>query len=83
MAKNPGGGPGTYVKGGVRCTVDAPFSKGSNKGSGNSMGAPFGAARSGGDNGLPTKIYDSVGGAGKAPSPSGTSSLGTIKTSRE
>jgi hypothetical protein len=78
---NRGGGPGTYSKGGVQCTMDAPWQNGANKGGGNGMNAPFNAPRAGGDNGLPTTVYDtSMGGPGKGPKASDTSSLGTIKT---
>jgi len=72
-----GGGPGSYESGGVRCTLDAPFAKAS-KGSQGTMRAPFDKPRSGGDNGLPTKIYDSTPGANGTPKPSGVSSLGTV-----
>lgn len=70
--------PGAYESGGVRCTLDAPFSKGSAKGSQGAMRAPFNKPRSGGDNGLPVKIYDSTPGANGTPKPSGVNSIGTI-----
>jgi len=81
---NRGGGEGTSDRGGVRTTMAAPFSKGSNTGSGNGMAAPFSAPRTGGDNGLPTRLYDTtMGGPGKkTPSPSSRDALGTIQTSR-
>lgn len=72
--------PGSYTSGGVRCTLDAPFSNGSNKGSGDTMAAPFNAPRAGGDNGLPTTISGNLKGAKGTPKPSDVSSLGTIKT---
>ena len=42
------------------------------------MRAPFNKPRSGGDNGLPVKIYDSTPGANGTPKPAGVSSIGTI-----
>lgn len=68
MAKSSdrGGGPGTGTDGGVRCTMDAPFSKAS-KGSQGTMPGPFNTPRAGGDNGLPTVTYDKMGGPGRAP----------------
>lgn len=82
MAKSSdrGGGPGTYTSGGVRCTMDAPFKQGSRKGSQENMGKPFNSPRAGGDNGLPTYIYDNIGGKGKAPTPNSVNSVGTILT---
>lgn len=86
MAKssNRGGGEGTYDKGGVRCTVDAPFTGGASKGSQGTLAAPFNAPRTGGDNGLPTTIYSSMGGpkGGGAGTlkPNSRDSLDTIKT---
>ena len=59
--------PGSYVSGGVRCTLDAPFSK-AGKGSQENMGAPFNAPRVGGSE-LPTKIYDNMGGPKSTPKP--------------
>jgi len=75
-----GGGPGTYTSGGVRCTLDAPWKNGANKGSQENMGKPFNAGRSGGDNTLPTYIYDDLGGKAKAPAVNSVSSAGTILT---
>lgn len=73
MAKdsNKGGGPGTYTSGGVRCTMDAPFKGGADKGSQKDLSGTFDKGRSGGDNGLPTRVTDNMGGpkaggAGKA-----------------
>ena len=64
-----GGGPGTYESGGVKCTLDAPFAKAS-KGTQGTMPAPFNAPRAGGDNGLPTKTFDtSMGGPKSTPKP--------------
>ena len=77
--KNPGGGPGTYTTNGIRCTMDPPF-KHSGKGPQQTMRAPFDAGRTGGDNGLPTRIYDDSGGPGKGASSSSRDSLGTIWT---
>lgn len=71
--------PGTYVDRGVRCTQGSPFNK-ATAGSQQNMGAPFDAGRAGGDNGLPTRTYDSIGGQGKAPTVNSVSSLGTIRT---
>lgn len=58
MANDKGGGPGTFQRGQVKSTVDPPYKQGSNKGSGNGMTGPFDKPRSGGDNGLPTHVYD-------------------------
>lgn len=69
MAKERGGGPGTSTRGGVRGTMDPPFSQGKAKGSQTHMSGPFDQARSGGDNGLPTRVTDSLGGRKKGPSP--------------
>ena len=80
MAKSHSGGLGTYSKGGINCTMDAPWKNGANKGGSNSMNAPFNAPRAGGDNGLPTHVYDKLGGPGSAPSASSVNSLGTIET---
>jgi len=41
--------PGTYTKGGVNCTMDAPFGKTPSASKGNGMKAPFNQARSGGE----------------------------------
>jgi hypothetical protein len=72
MAKNNtrGGGPGTSDRGGVRTTMSPSFAKDHGKGPQQSMNAPFNAPRAGGDNGLPTRLYDSMGGPGKTPAPS-------------
>ena len=70
MANDKGGGPGTTTRGQVKTTNYPPFDKGSNKGSGNGMTGPFDKPRSGGDNGLPTHVYDNnIKQAGKAPAP--------------
>lgn len=61
-AGDRGGGPGTYTKGGVRCTIDAPFAK---AGKGDQVDNPdptFNKPRSGGGNGLPTRVSDKLGG---------------------
>lgn len=86
MAKssNRGGGEGTSDRGGVRTTMTNAFGSGISKGSQGSMPAPFNAGRSGGDNGLPTKTFDSLGGP-KGGSPTSTptakrDSLGQIET---
>lgn len=78
--KNSPTAPGAYVSNGVRCTLDAPFSKGLGKGSQNGLAAPFNAPRAGGDNGLPTTVNASLQGAKGTPKPSDVSSIGTIKT---
>jgi hypothetical protein len=72
MAKssNRGGGTGTSDRGGVRTTMQTSFGRDVGKGSQGSMGAPFNAPRSGGDNGLPTKIYDGMGGPKAGPAAS-------------
>ena len=75
-----GAGPGTYSAGGVRCTMDPPFKGGASKGSQSNMSGTFDAPRSGGDNGLPTKIYDSMGGPSSAPAATSRDSLGTVLT---
>lgn len=56
MAKHSGG-PGTYTKGGVNCTMDAPFQTKGGMPS-NGMKAPF----DGGTSGIPVKMYDNLGG---------------------
>jgi hypothetical protein len=86
MAKsaNRGAGPGTHLRGGVRSTMDPPFKGGAGKGTQVNMSGKFDHARSGGDNGLPTRVQDRTGGpkaGGKGPA-SENSSLGPIKTSR-
>lgn len=82
MAKssNRGAGPGTYSSGGVRCTLDPPWTNGSNKGNaGQSLPSPFNAPRPSGE--LPTHIYDPMGGpTSTASASSGRDSLGTIAT---
>lgn len=75
-----GGGPGTYETGGVRCTMDSPFKQGAKMGSQQGMSGTFDQPRSGGDNGLPTKTYDSLGGPSKAPAASTRDVPGTILT---
>lgn len=82
MAKssNRGGGEGTHDRGGVRTTMDPAFPKGSNKGSQGNMTGTFNEGRSGGDNGLPTHIYDDLGGPSKGASASTRDELGTIWT---
>ena len=85
MAKQDrGAGPGTYSKGGVRCTMDAPFSQGSNTGSQRNMSGTFDKPRSGGDNGLPTRVTDAMGGpsAGGTGPASQNSSPGRTATKR-
>lgn len=79
MAKstNRGAGPGTYTSGGVRCTMDPPFKGGQSKGSQTTMAGPFDKPRSGGDNGLPTRVTDRLGGAKKGAAASSRDSLGT------
>lgn len=81
MAKssNRGGGEGTNDRGGVRSTLSPPF-KSSGKGTQGTLNAPFNAPRAGGDNGLPTKIYDSLGGPSKGATANSRDSLDTIKT---
>jgi hypothetical protein len=64
-----GGGPGTYTSKGVRCTMDPPFKAGLGKGSQTNMGGIFDQPRSGGDNGLPTRVTDRLGGPSKGPKP--------------
>lgn len=82
MAKsnNRGAGPGTYTTNGVRCTMDPPFKQGLGKGSQTGMSAPFDKPRSGGDNGLPTRVTDRMGGAKSAPKVSSRDALGTVLT---
>jgi hypothetical protein len=79
--RTPGGGPGTYVAGGVRCTINPPF-KSAGKGPQQTMKAPFNQGRTGGDNGcMPERIYDDLGGPAAAPKATSRDALGTIKTS--
>lgn len=82
MAKSNsrGAGPGTYTSHGVRCTMDPPFKQGLGTGSQTGMAAPFDKPRSGGDNGLPTRVTDRMGGAKTAPKVSGRDALGTVLT---
>lgn len=86
MAKsaNRGGGPGTYTSGGVRCTMDPPFKGGANKSSQTNMSGTFDKPRSGGDNGLPTRVTDRMGGpkAGGTGKAAENSSLGPVKANR-
>jgi hypothetical protein len=78
---NRGGGPGTSDKHGVRTPMNSPFSKGTNKGSQDTMKGPFNAPRTGGDNGLPTTLYDdSMRGPGRSAGRSTRDDLGTILT---
>lgn len=86
MAKSSdrGGGPGTSTRGGVRSTMSPPFTGGANIGSQHNLSGTFDKPRSGGDNGLPTRVTDSMGGPkkggpGKAIQ---TSTPGTIMTTR-
>lgn len=75
-----GGGPGSYDSHSVRSTMSSPWKNGLNKGSQGTLNAPFDAGRSGGDNGLPTVIYDSLGGPAAAPAASTRDSLGPVLT---
>jgi len=68
--KSHSGGPGTYASNGVRCTMDPPFKGGLSKGSQQDMSGTFDKGRSGGDNGLPTTVRDSMGGPKGGPAPS-------------
>src|SRR5262245_5288214 len=78
MAKKHSGGPGTYSSGGVNCTMDPPFKTKGGMPS-NKMDGQWG----GGTSGIPTKVYDSLGGmsAGApnqtAPSQQGQKRSGT------
>ena len=58
MANDKGGGPGTTTRGQTKTTMYPPFNKGSDKGSQGNMTGTFDKPRSGGDNGLPTHVYD-------------------------
>lgn len=82
MAKSAtrGAGPGTNLRGGVRSTMEPPFKGGSSTGSQTNMTGPFDKPRSGGDNGLPTRVTDRMGGAKTAPKVSSRDSLGTVLT---
>ncbi len=80
-ASDRGGGPGTYTKNGVRCTMDAPFSKGLGKGEQHDNPDPtFNKPRTGGGNGLPTTVTSNMGGpkAGGTGPASQTSRPGPI-----
>ncbi len=81
-SSNRGGGDGTSDRGGVRSTMTPPFTGGASTGSGNGMSAPFNAPRAGGDNGLPTTVYDDSmkSTAPKSTATSRRDSLGTIET---
>ncbi len=61
MAKST---PGTYAQNGVRCTMNAPFSKATSPASGSGeMGknhAPFDKPQSMGNGGIPTKFYETM-----------------------
>lgn len=72
--KSHSGGPGSYTQNGVNCTMDAPFKAGLRAGDSNKMGAPF----DGGTNGIPTRVYDNLGGraTGKPPGQVGPSQQG-------
>lgn len=82
MAKSTsrGAGPGTHLRGGVRSTMDPPFKNGARTGSQTTMGGAFDQPRSGGDNGLPTRVTDRMGGAKAAPKASSRDALGTVLT---
>jgi hypothetical protein len=58
MAKNNGGGPGTNTMNGVRSPMSSPFTRGRDMGEQVDMSGPF-AGRSGGAQGLPTRVMDS------------------------
>lgn len=77
---NRGAAPGTYTSGGVRCTMDAPFKQGANKGSQANLSGTFDHPRSGGDNGLPTRVTDRMGGPKAGPKASRRDALGTVLT---
>ena len=78
-------GPGTVTAGGVHKTCDPPFKGGASTGSQKNLSGTFDQARSGGDNGLPTRVTDPTGGpkAGGTGPASQTSSPGTIMTERK
>ena len=63
MAKST---PGTYTDNGVRCTMNAPFSKAASSKQGVGGGeyganhAPFSKAQDTGNGGIPTKFYDGM-----------------------
>ena len=81
--------PGTNCSGGVRSPFNAPFQK-LNKGSQDTMKAPFNAPKAGGGGELPTKLYDDLGGrapkgpgfAAQGPSALGPSRPGTKQFSK-
>ena len=83
---SPGGGPGTAVEGGVRCTMDAPFGDEKARGTQTTMEGPFDQGRTGGVNaedgngGMPEKIYDGMGGPSAGAKANSRDALGTIKT---
>src|SRR5262245_56215511 len=86
MASKRGGGPGTYSTNGVRCTMDAPFSKPATQREGNggvygSNKAPFDKPQSAG--GIPPKFYDNLsasqGTRTPAPGQTGPSSQGQVR----
>ena len=84
-ATDRGGGPGTNTRGGVKSTMSPTFGsgKGAAKGEQHDMpGAPFTAPRSGGGNGLPTRVTDPMGGpkAGGTGPASQNSRPGPIST---
>lgn len=71
MAKSSdrGGGPGSYTSNGVKCTMDPPFKGGKSPGEQHDLSGTFSHPRTGGANGLPTTVTDSMGGpsGGKEP----------------
>ncbi len=78
---SPGGGPGTSVEYGVRCTLDAPFGSPSDKGTQKTMAAPFDQGRTGGSNSaMPEEIISNLGGPTAAPKANSRDALGTIMT---
>lgn len=66
MASDRGGGKGSYTQNGVRCTMDAPFSKATSARQGVGGGqydankAPFDKAHSTGNGGIPVKFFDGM-----------------------
>lgn len=82
--KSHGAAPGSYTTKGVNCTMEPPFNK-AGMGSQSNESAPFNAPRAGGDNGLPTHIYDSLGGPQKTGEgvAKPISSVGTIMADRK
>ncbi len=76
-----GGGPGTSVDHGVRCTLDAPFGNPSDKGTEKTMAAPFDHGRTGGSNdAMPEEIYADMGGPSATPKANRREGAGTIQT---